>query len=135
MLLTFFLIIMLQMSAQPSYSGVALALGGAAILPTLLFLQLILTRSFVLLAPLRVALALQLIGTGVTIAQIMGGYASLLTPSVTTLALAGFFFILDAASLLFLLSYQPQLRRPDPAAPSHESPDQPQITVEEVEDQ
>ncbi|MFO8042930.1 MAG: hypothetical protein R6U25_07000 [Alkalispirochaeta sp.] len=120
------------MSSQPSFSGVALALAGAAVLPTLLILQLILTRSGALLAPLRVALALQLIGSAVTVAQVAGGYASLLEPSVTTIGLAGILFLLDAVSLLFLLSYTPQSSRRDPEAPSRERPDQPQISVEEV---
>lgn len=134
-MLTFVLVIMLQMASQPSFSGVALALGGAAVLPTLLLLQLILTRSGALLAPLRVALALQVIGSAVTVAQVAGGYASLLEPSVTMIGLAGILLLLDAASLLFLLSYTPQSNRHDPEPPSRETQDQPQITVEDVEDQ
>ncbi|MEX2444944.1 MAG: hypothetical protein WD492_15190 [Alkalispirochaeta sp.] len=133
--LTTALVMMIQTSSQPSFSGVALAVGGAAILPTLLLLQLVLTRSPALVAPLRVALILQLVGATVTLAQVAVGRTSLVGLSTTTVGLAGILVLLDAASLLFLLLLTPHTSLRHPPESSTDTTDQPQISVEEVEDQ
>jgi hypothetical protein len=129
------LVAIVRVSPPPSLSGVALAVGGAAILPTLMILQLVLTRAQVLVAPLRVALALQLVGALIVFVQISFGQAPMRESAVAAVAVAGFLILLDAASFLFLLSFKTQSQLQDSTMHSRNTAEEPRISVEDVEEQ
>ena len=134
-ILTAFLVIMIQTSPSSGFSGVALAVGGAALLPALLILQWILTGSPALIAPLRVALALQLTGAALTMAQIMGAMTSAMAGRSIAAVLTGLLVLLDAGSLLFLLLSTPSTVQQRASVPPQERTEAPHIAVEEVEDE
>lgn len=113
----------------------ALAVGGAALLPALLLMQWMLTGSPALIAPLRVALALQLTGAALTMAQVMGATTSAMGGLSIAAMLSGILVLLDAGSLLFLLVYTGPTVRQRASVPPHGRTDAPQIPVEEVEDE
>ncbi|MFW5828315.1 MAG: hypothetical protein ACOCU4_09485 [Alkalispirochaeta sp.] len=133
--LTGLLVMMMQTSVSSGFSGVALALGGAALLPALLILQWMLTGSPVLIAPLRVALALQLTGAALTMAQVVGAMTSTMGGISIAAVLTGILVVLDAGSLLFLLLFTPLTDRHRASVPPQERTGTPQISVEEVEDE
>jgi len=130
-----FLVIMIQFSGTSGVSGIALALGGAALLPTLLVLQWMLTHSPALIAPLRVAFALQLIGAALTMAQVVGARTAPMGASLIAVVLAGILVLLDAANLFFLVLWSPSVGERRSPAPPRDGANTPQISVEEVEDQ
>ncbi|MFW5695496.1 MAG: hypothetical protein ACOCYB_10015 [Alkalispirochaeta sp.] len=133
--LTAILVFMIQMSSPPGFSGVALSVGGAAVLPAVLMLQWILTRSPVLIPPLRVALTLQALGSAVTMMQVIAARTAPPAISPAAVILTGILVLLDAVAALFLLLYTPQTREQRSPRESHESPAAPPISVEEVEDE
>jgi hypothetical protein len=130
-----FLVVMVRVSSPPSLSGVAIAVGGAAILPTLMILQLVLTGSRPLVAPLRVALTLQLVGALITFSQVSFVQAAMWESSAAAVGAAGILVLLDAASLLFLLLFNPQSDLQDSKRDTRGTESQPRISVEEVEEQ
>ena len=127
-------LVFVQVAAPPDLSGLALAIAATGVVPAVMLLQLILTRSEALLAPLRVGLTLQMLGSLLFLLGIPGADAGLLLRPVALLTAAGLVFLLDAVSLLYLLSYRPKVSPThlDPRPPASAGPD---INVEELEEQ
>jgi hypothetical protein len=125
--------------SSPTTGGAVLALAAAGVLPAVLILQLALTRSRVLLAPLRVGLFLQTIGSILFLTRAAPTQLTAVDPGMAILLTAVLLPLLDAGALLFLLLYGKP--RDDDAGvsrtgerPAPPLPDAPEVFVVEIEE-
>jgi hypothetical protein len=125
--------------SSPATSGAVLALAAGAVLPAILILQLALTRSRALLAPLRVALFLQTIGSILFLTRAVPAQLAAVDPGLAILLAAVLLPLLDAGALLFLLLYG-RARDNDSGVsdergtPSASSADEPDVVIVEIEE-
>jgi hypothetical protein len=125
--------------SSPTTGGAVLALAASAVLPAVLILQLALTGSRVLLAPLRVGLFLQALGSVLFLIRSVPAQLAAVDPMVPVLLTTVLLPLFDAGALLFLLLYGK--RRDDDAGASTEHgrtaasiPDEPEVFVVELEE-
>lgn len=111
--------------------GLLITAAAGGLLPVLLIVQLGLTRAAALLAPLRTALFLQLVGSLVLAAGYRGIALPPGTPELLALAAASLLVVADTASLVFLLSWKAPVARRSEQSDSEQPAG---FTVEELED-
>jgi hypothetical protein len=106
-------------------------LAASSVLPTLLVLQLAVTGSAALLAPLRVGAFLQAIGAALLLVRMPGTLGIGVDRPAVFVGAAALMALLDGGFLIFVLGYRPE---PQPPAPNRTGTDTESVEIETVED-